>query len=141
MHRSLVGGIFELLPLAAVAAPSGIGIDIGIAAVCGCFEKAIMFADGFSHPVPNTEIDPLTVPPPVFRFPRFGLFDPLIYQVEQSLDLSLIQSPPLVPTENRVLKGKSADPGEIFRRMPYTPRSTSSPSCPLPFECPPIFRN
>ena len=53
---------------AAVAVPSGIGIDTGIAVFrCGFFGKAILLADGFSHPLPNPDIDPLTVPPPVFR--------------------------------------------------------------------------
>jgi len=55
---------------AAVTVPSGIGIDTGIAVFpCGLFGKAIMLADGFSHPLPNPDIDPLTVPPPVFRLP------------------------------------------------------------------------
>jgi hypothetical protein len=66
---------------AAVAVPSGVGIDTGIAVFpCGFFGKTIMLADGFSHPLPNTEIDPLTVPPPVFR-------------------LSFLQNLPLVPRE------------------------------------------
>jgi len=52
---------------AAVAVPSGIGIDIGIAVfTCGLYGTAIMLADGFSHPLPNPDIDPLTVPSPVF---------------------------------------------------------------------------
>jgi len=56
------------LAFAAVAVPTGIGIDTGIAVfLCGFFEKAILLGDGFSHPLPNAEIDPLTVPPPVFR--------------------------------------------------------------------------
>jgi hypothetical protein len=55
---------------AAVAVPSGIGIDTGIAVFPrGFFGKATMLADGFSHPLPNPDIDPLTVPPPVFRLP------------------------------------------------------------------------
>jgi hypothetical protein len=53
---------------AAVAVPSGIGIDTGIAVFSrSYFGKVIMLADGFSYPMPSTEIDPLPVPPPVIR--------------------------------------------------------------------------
>ena len=44
---------------------------------------------------PENGTDPLTIPPPVFRLPRFGIPDHLIYRAEQNFELRLIQSPPL----------------------------------------------
>jgi hypothetical protein len=68
---------------AAVAVPPGIGVEKGIAfPPRGFLVKAIMLADGFSRPLPNTEMDPLAVPPPVFRF-------------------SFIHDLPLVPSEEQ----------------------------------------
>ncbi|HEX9190661.1 MAG TPA: hypothetical protein VF847_01090, partial [Candidatus Deferrimicrobiaceae bacterium] len=69
LHRSLVGG--QMVPFreyqtngfsfaAAIAVPPGMGIDTGIAvSPCGFPGKAILLTDGFSHPLLNTEIDPL----------------------------------------------------------------------------------
>jgi hypothetical protein len=58
-----------------------------------------MVTVGCPRIVLKTELDPLTIPPPVFRLPRFGLRDHLIYRAEQSFMFRLVQSPSLVPAK------------------------------------------
>jgi hypothetical protein len=98
VHES--GGIFGLLPPASVAVSTGIGNARGIAVnSVSDFVKVIMVTVGCPRIVLKTEPDPLTIPTPVFRLPRFGLRDHLIYRAEQSFIFRLIQSPSLVPTK------------------------------------------
>jgi len=94
------GRIFGLLPSASVAVSTGIGNDRGITSnSVGDVVKVIMFTVGCPRIVLKTEPDPLTIPPPIFRIPRFGLRDHLIYRKDQSFIFRFFQSPSLVPAK------------------------------------------
>ena len=75
----------------------------------GNFVKVIMVAVGCPRIVLETEPDPLTIPPPVFRPPRFGLRDHLIDRADQSYEFRLIQLSPLAQAKNGSL--------EAYRQM------------------------
>lgn len=73
----------EGFSFASVAVSTGIGNDMVIAVnSVRDFVKVIMVTVGCPRIVLGTEPDPLTIPPPVFRFPRFGHSDHLIYPVK-----------------------------------------------------------
>jgi len=89
------------LPVAPITISTGIGIHIGIAAAAGCkIHEVIMIAEGFLHFPPAMIRDPLAIPAPIFRFPRFAYPDHLLCQVEQMFEFGAIQFPPLVPESN-----------------------------------------
>ena len=108
VHES--GRIFGLLPPASVAVSTGIGNGRGIAVnSVRDFVKVIMVTVGCPRIVLKTEPDPLTIPTPVFRLPRFGLRDHLIYRAEQIFIFRWIQSPSLVPAK--------AGSAGVYRKM------------------------
>ena len=108
VHES--GRIFGHLPPASVAVSTGIGNGWGIAVnSVRDFVKVIMVTVGCPRIVLKSEPDPLTIPTPVFRLPRFGLRDHLIYRVEQIFIFRWIQSPSLVPAK--------AGSAGVYRKM------------------------
>jgi hypothetical protein len=63
-------GVFRLQPLAAIAIPTSICMNIVAAVPTGDLGDGIMIGEGFLLTVPEIKFDPAAISSPVFRFPR-----------------------------------------------------------------------